>query len=128
MREQEALALMKEFRQAFGTADKNRLKAVTSDDFEWHQHAAHNPEDRRTGRVLVGIDALLDEIVWRRKNWQNVHYDGLNERSAGDLLVQTFTISGTDENGKGFQADAVDLYPIRDGQISRKDTFWKYLK
>ena len=127
MREQEALALMKDFRQALGAADKDRLKAVTSDDFEWHQHAAHDPEDRRTGRVLVGVDALLDEMAWRRENWQHVHYDGLNERSAGDLLVQTFTISGTDENGEEFQADAVDLYPVRDGQISRKDTFWKYL-
>jgi len=41
--------------------------------------------------------------------------------------VQTFTISGIDEQGRPFRSDAVDLYPLRDARIARKDTYWKQL-
>jgi hypothetical protein len=41
------------------------------------------------------------------------------------MLVQTFSISGED-NGEVFFANAVDLYPVKDGQIAKKDTYWKY--
>ena len=66
-------------------------------------------------------------MSWRQEHWQNVRYENLEERSAGDLLVQTFVISGV-EDGVAFHASAVDLYPVVAGRISRKDTYWKYLK
>ncbi len=121
------LTLMKRFRAAYAKADRSELLAATTDDFEWHQHYGRDESDAPSGRVLQGIDALLDELTWRRSHWSNVRYDNLEERAASDLLVQTFTISG-EEDGKRFAAKAVDLYPVRDGRISRKDTYWKYLK
>ncbi|MEM7098558.1 MAG: nuclear transport factor 2 family protein [Pseudomonadota bacterium] len=122
MDETQMLALMVRFRKAYAKADKEALKSVTSDDFTWHQHEGHAP----TGRVLDGIEALLSEIERRAKDWQDVRYENMVERAAGnDLLVQTFTISGLD-CGTPFHADVVDLYPVRDGQITRKDTYWKY--
>ncbi len=119
------LNLMEQFRVAYGRADRETLLRVTSDDFEWHQHAGA-ADDRPLGRVLEGIDALIEEIQWRREHWQDVKYENLEERSAGDLLVQTFTVSGQ-EDGEPFHAKAVDLYPVRDGLITRKDTYWKYV-
>ena len=126
MTEAELLALMKRFRVAYGKGDRDALLAVTSSDFEWHQHCARDRVDLPTGRVLQGVDALLEELAWRRQNWSEVEYAGLEERAAGDLLVQTFTISGR-ECGQPFHARAVDLYPVREGRITRKDTYWKYL-
>ena len=122
------LALMKRFRKAYASGDREELLATTSDDFEWCQHVARSADDLPAGRTLKGIDALLDEIAWRQQHWQAVSYSGLEERAAGgDLLVQTFTISGL-EQGVEFTAKAVDLYPVKDGVITRKDTYWKYLK
>ena len=121
------LALMKKFRKAYAMADKDGLLASTSDDFEWHQHVGSTVDDLSTGRILRGIDALLDELAWRKQHWSEVTYSGLVERVAGDgLLVQTFTISGL-EDGAAFSAKAVDLYPVEEGLITRKDTYWKYL-
>ena len=125
--EQEMLELMKRFRIAYAKADREGLLAVTSEDFEWHQHYGADDSDRPNGRLLSGVDALLEEIAWRRAHWTDVSYDGLQERSAGDLLVQTFTICGK-EDGVSFHADAVDLYPVRDGLITMKDTYWKYVR
>jgi ketosteroid isomerase-like protein len=119
---------MKKFREAYGRADKEGLLASTSDDFEWCQHVALSADELPAGRTLQGIDALLDELAWRKQHWQEVRYSDLAERAAGDdLLVQTFTISGL-EDGVPFTARAVDLYPVKDGQITRKDTYWKYLR
>ena len=120
------LALMKRFRVAYAKADAAALKAVTTDDFEWHQHFALGPEDQPTGHVVQGIDQLLEVLQWRAQHWSDVSYAELEERAAGDdLLVQTFLISGK-ENNRPFSARAVDLYPVRDGKIARKDTYWKY--
>ena len=122
------LVLMQRFRVAYGSADKEGLLASTSNDFQWCQHVAQSTEELPAGRTLQGVDALLDELAWRKQHWQEVRYSDLAERVAGDdLLVQTFTISGL-QDGKPFNARAVDLYPVKDGLITRKDTYWKYLK
>lgn len=127
MTESDMLELMKRFRVAYGKGDSDALRAVTTDDFEWHQHAANDLGERPSGRLLRGIDELMTELSWRRANWQDTKYENLEERAAGDLLVQTFVISGV-ENGVRFHAKAVDLYPVRDDLIARKDTYWKYLR
>ncbi|MBT5604251.1 MAG: SnoaL-like domain-containing protein [Gammaproteobacteria bacterium] len=122
------LVLMQRFRVAYGSADKEGLLALTSDDFQWCQHVAQSTDELPAGRTLQGVDALLDELAWRKQHWQEVRYSDLAERAAGDdLLVQTFTISGL-QDGKPFNARAVDPYPVKDGLITRKDTYWKYLK
>ena len=37
----------------------------------------------------------------------------------------SLVVSGVDENGRRFHNAAVDLYPLRDGRIARKQTYWK---
>jgi len=125
--ENDMLALMTAFRTAYSRADREGLIAVTTENFEWHQHAAKKSSERRTGNVLRGVDELLKELAWRGDHWQDVVYSGLEERAAGDLLVQTFTIQGA-QDGYAFHAKAVDLYPVVEGRIARKDTYWKYMK
>jgi len=121
------LALMTAFRTAYSRADRAGLIEVTTENFEWHQHTAQKSSERPNGTVLKGIDELLAQLAWRGEHWQDVVYSNLEERSADDLLVQTFVIQGA-EDGTPFHAKAVDLYPVVDGRIARKDTYWKYLK
>lgn len=124
----ELLELMRTFRVAYGRADAAALSEVTSADFEWHQHCsetADNQAEQHTGRVLKGIGELLAELAWRQEHWSNVSYENLEERAASDLLVQTFVIRG-EEDGRPFHAKVVDLYPVANGRITRKDTYWKY--
>ena len=121
------LTLMKDFRRAYAKADRDGLLAATTHDFTWHQHFATSEDDLPTGRVLNGVDELLDEIAWRGEHWQDVEYVDMVERATEDLLVQTFTIRGI-EDGKPFHANVVDLYPVKNGRIERKDTYWKQFK
>ena len=65
------------------------------------------------------LDILLDDL-------SQVRYLNLEERFTDGLVVQTFTISGVDERGAAFNVAAVDLYPIENGLITKKDTYWKH--
>jgi len=127
MNDFEAQDLMRRFMRAYNRADRHALAALVTADFEWHQHVGMVPGDAPTGRVLRGVDAVVAEIRWRQTHWRDTVYAHMAIRSAGDLIVQTFTISGIDEHGRPFRSDAVDLYPLRDARIARKDTYWKQL-
>jgi ketosteroid isomerase-like protein len=39
-----------------------------------------------------------------------------------------FTTKGIDEQGRDYHLNVVDVYPVRDGLICRKDTYWKDLR
>ena len=119
--------LIAQFRIAYGQADRDGLHRVITLDFEWHQHVGDATSSNPTGRVVKGIDGLMQELAWRKENWTNVVYRDLVERPAGDVILQMFTVSGTDETGRDFHVNAVDIYPVRDGRIYRKDTYWKNL-
>lgn len=117
------LKLMKRFRIAYAKADREELLNVVTEDFCWRQHKGEL-SDRPGGRLLQGVDELLGEIERRGQHWSDVVYEGMEERAAQDLLVQTFTIRGY-EDGVPFHARVVDLYPVVDGRIAMKDTYWK---
>ncbi|MDH3678537.1 MAG: nuclear transport factor 2 family protein [Acidimicrobiia bacterium] len=117
--------LMTAFKRAFSRGDSEALAGLLTDDFEWHMHWYPTDAPRSTGHVVKGVQGVVDEVAWRAANWSDVRFDAVSERVAGDLVVQTFTISGVDHHGKRFETDAVDLYRLVDGRLALKDTYWK---
>ena len=128
MTDQKMLDLIARFRKAYGEADQEGLAAATTDDFEWHMHYGNATTDSPTGRIAKGIDEVMEEITWRQANWSNVTYANIVERPAGDVVLQMFTTKGTDEYGKNYHLNVLDVYPVRNGLICRKDTYWKGIK
>jgi ketosteroid isomerase-like protein len=116
--------LMTRFRRAYAAADPDQLGGVLTDDFVWHMHWFSADDPTPTGKVLHGIDEMVEQLQWRQANWTDVRFDGLLERFAPDLVTQTFRISGADR-GTPFNVDVVDLYDVVDGRIQRKSTYWK---
>lgn len=116
---------MRNLRRAFAKVDRDSLERAVTHDFEWHLHWQDDPEAEPTGRVLRGVDAVMAEIERRRDHWADLQYDGVEERYTEDMVVQTFVVSGVDAGGRRFNCAAVDLYPLRDGLIARKQTYWK---
>jgi len=118
-------AVMRDFKRGFAKVDRESLGRAITDDFEWHMHWTESPDDEPTGKVLVGLDAVMGEIERRRDGWSELRYIDVEERYLPDMVVQTFVVSGVDEKGTRFNCAAVDLYPVRDGRIARKQTYWK---
>lgn len=118
--------LMDRFRAAYVSAEPDKLGAVLGDGFEWHTHTFDPDNATSTGRVIVGIPAMVEELKWRNANWSNVRFDGLVEHFAPKLVTQSFTISGINQ-GTAFNVAAIDLYTLNDDDlIVKKDTYWKY--
>ena len=118
--------LMRDFGRGFFRADRKLLERCTTPDFEWHLHVGDEPE----GQVLRGLDEVIDEIERRKRVWRDVRYSDVEVSFTDSLIVQTFRVGGTSTpsaSAKGGPLDArgVDLYPIRDQLILRKDSYWK---
>ena len=118
--------LMGRFRVAYAAADPAALAEVLAPGFEWHLNWFAPDQPIPTGKVLLGVDEMVAEVRRRKQTWTNVRYRDLHERFADGLVVQTFTISGIDEHDTPFEVAAVDLYPVVDGRIAKKDTYWKH--
>ena len=119
--------LMTRFRWAYVSMSTEGLTEVLAPGFRWNLHYFNADDPLPTGRVLNGLDGMIEELRWRKKNWARVRFSFLAERFAPRLVVQTFRLSAIDvKEGRTFKVDAVDLYDIMDGRILTKSTYWKY--
>ena len=91
MTDQEMLDLMARYRVAFGKADAAGLAAVVTDDFEWHMHDHAPGPVSPTGRVLVGVKAMHEEIVRRQSQWRDVRFDNLERLLEVEGIVDAIT-------------------------------------
>ncbi|MBT6278022.1 MAG: nuclear transport factor 2 family protein [Chromatiales bacterium] len=128
MSNEEMMELIKQFRTAFRAADRVGLSDVLTEDFEWHMHYANRSQDRPTGRIAYGVDGMMEVLEWRKQHWSNQRSYDLVERPAGDVILQMFTTIGSDDVSGDFHWNVVDVYPVRDGRIAKKDTYWKHAK
>ena len=119
--------LMTRFRWAYVSMSTEGLTEVLAPGFRWNLHYFNADDPLPTGRVLNGLDEMIEELRWRKKNWARVRFSFLAERFAPRLVVQTFRLSAIDvKEGRTFKVAAVDLYDIMDGRILTKSTYWKY--
>ncbi len=119
---EEAKDLMGRFGQAFVSRDKEALASCLADDFIWHLH--QGPKSPY-GTSVHGLKGMLEVLEMREKNWRDVNYADVAVTSDGAQIVQTFRVSGIDEKGRKFDVRAVDLYPVRDGKLVSKNSYWK---
>jgi ketosteroid isomerase-like protein len=118
-------AVMNDMMRGFGRIDRESLARAVTSDFEWHMHWHESDADNPTGKILRGLDEVMAEVERRRNSWTEVSYDDMEIRYTGDMVVQTVVVSGVDEHGVRFRNAAVDLYPVRNGKLARKQTYWK---
>jgi len=126
MSDEEMLELIARFRAAFRAINRDELSKVLDPDFEWHMHYATSQDERPTGRIVHGVDGMVEILEWRKAHWKQLKTSNLVERPAGDVILQMFTTQGIDEAGRQFHWNVVDVYPVRDGRITKKDTYWKH--
>jgi ketosteroid isomerase-like protein len=114
--------LLTRFGKAYFKADAVQLALCVTADFEWRQHEGPGVQ----GAVIRCVEAVCAEILRRKAQWREVRYSDFENHFAPGLIVSTFEVAGIDEGGAAFRVRAVDLYPVREGRIARKDSFWKY--
>ena len=116
--------LFRRFGKAFNKADVEEIAACVTDDFEWRLNAGA-AGGSPAGRVLKGKDDLRAHFADRSQAHREARFSEARIHRAGDKLFGTFRVTGIDHAGKAFDRYGIDLYEIRDGKISLKDSYLK---
>ena len=77
------------------------------------------------GRRFVGREQVREGLAARFAGIPDVHYgDGVHWVS-GDRGVSEWTLTGTTTDGEKLRLRGCDLWTFRDGQVVKKDSYWK---
>jgi steroid delta-isomerase-like uncharacterized protein len=89
-------------------------------------HALHHPEivfDNHTaGERAEGADAVREHIDRIFANNPDMRFTTRSLRAGDDFAVCEWTLNVT-KDGRTLEWDGVDVFPLRDGLIARKDVY-----
>ena len=89
-------------------------------------HALHHPEivfDNHTaGERAVGADAVREHIGRIFENNPTMRFTTRSLQAGEDFAVCEWTLN-VEKDGRRLEWEGVDVFPIRDGLIARKDVY-----
>ena len=106
---------------AFNRHDVDGVMAFFADDAVFETPKGPDP----WGRRLVGREQVREGIAARFAGIPDVHYGDASHWLSGDRGVSEWTLSGTTSDGERLRLRGCDLWTFREGQVLRKDSYWK---
>ena len=107
-------------------------RAIEHYNEAWNAHdvptivALHAPgmvfENHTAGERVEGDD-VAGHIARIFENWPDLSFRGRRLYVRDGLVVNEWTASATDGEGRRLEWDGVDLFPFQDGLILRKDVY-----
>jgi steroid delta-isomerase-like uncharacterized protein len=107
--------LIAAYDEAWNRQDLDALCAFHADDVVFANHTA--------GEVVEGADAVRAHIGGIFERWPSLRFRGRRFYAGGDFAVSEWTATATRDDGTRIEWDGVDVFPIRDGKIARKDVY-----
>ena len=77
------------------------------------------------GTRFVGREAVREAFAGRFAGIPDVRYRDDSHFVDGDRGASEWTLSGTMTDGTRIEVRGCDLWTLRDGQVVKKDSFWK---
>lgn len=119
------LALLDEIQDGFNRQDVAGILTHFTDDCVWLM--ARGP-DAPEGRRCVG-KAEIGEVLTNRyaqipdMRWEDMRHWIVDQTKA----ISEWTVRGTPNEGEPFAYLGCDLWEFRDGYVTKKDTYWKFI-
>ena len=107
--------LIEAYDAAWNRQDLDGLCAFHTDDVVFENHTA----DER----VEGADAVRAHIGGIFERWPTLRFTGRRLYAADGFAVSEWTARATRADGVEIEWDGVDVFPIRDGKIARKDVY-----
>jgi steroid delta-isomerase-like uncharacterized protein len=107
--------LIERYNRAWNDQDLDSIAAMHSPDVVFHNHTA--------GERVEGADAVRAHIGGIFERWPDLRFRGRRLYVGGDFVVSEWTATATHPDGRRLEWDGVDVFPFRDGRISRKDVY-----
>jgi ketosteroid isomerase-like protein len=113
--------VLRDIAAGFDTHDLDRILRHFADDAVFE--SPRGPE--RWGQRFEGIAAIRDALAGRFSGIPDVRYQEDEHFVSGDRGASEWTLRGTTVDGQRLEIRGCDLWTFRDGQIVKKDSYWK---
>ena len=122
---QVTLQLLDEIQAGFNNQNVDAILSHFTDDGIWLMARGPSaPEGRRCvgkkeiGEVLASRYAQIPDMRWEEmRHW-------IVDQSKA---ISEWVVRGTPKGGKPFEYLGCDLWEFRDGYVTKKDTYWKFI-
>jgi ketosteroid isomerase-like protein len=105
----------------FDTHDLDAIMAHFADDAVFE--SPRGPD--AWGTRFVGTEAIREAFAGRFAGIPDVRYQEDDHFVDGDRGASEWTLSGTTADGQRIEVRGCDLWTLRDGQVVKKDSYWK---
>ncbi|NJD28227.1 MAG: nuclear transport factor 2 family protein [Chloroflexi bacterium] len=115
------VAVLRDIAQGFDTHDLDRIMRHFAADAGFESPRGRDP----WGTRFEGIDAVREGFAARFTGIPDVRYGDDDHFVDGARGASEWTLSGTTTDGQRIEIRGCDLWTFRDGQIVKKDSYWK---
>lgn len=116
-----AMEMLRAIAAAFDRHDLDGIMAHFADDASFDGPRGPDP----WGQRFVGRQQIRDAFAARFSGIPDIAYREDSHFVDGDRGASEWTLSGTATTGERIEVRGCDLWTFRDGQVVRKDSYWK---
>ena len=120
------IALLDTIQDAFNRHDVDGILSYFAEDGEWLMARGPDPWEAKRlrgkqaiGEVLRARYAVIPDMRWVDMQ----HFID----AGGSRACSEWTVKGTPQEGAPLDQLGCDLWTFRDGRITKKDTYWKFI-
>jgi len=106
--------LIDAYNDAWNRQDLDAVASMHTGDIVFHNHTA--------AECVEGAEAVREHIGRIFAAWPTLRFHGRSLRIGDDFAVSEWTATAT-KGGERLEWDGVDVLPIVDGKIARKDVY-----
>jgi len=117
----ESMRMLKAIATAFDEHDLDGIMVHFEEDAVFEGPRGNDP----WGTRFVGSQEIRQAFAARFAGIPDIRYQQDEHFVDGDRGASEWTLSGTTTEGQRIEVRGCDLWTIRDGRISKKDSFWK---
>ena len=121
MEHDDGMRMLKSIATAFDEHDLDGIMSHFADDAVFE-----GPRGTEAwGTRFVGAEAVRDAFAARFSAIPDIRYQQDEHFVDGDRGASEWTLSGTTTDGQRIEVRGCDLWTFRDGEVVKKDSFWK---
>ena len=117
----DAMTMLEAIAAAFDRHDLDAIMSHVAEDAVFDGPRGPEP----WGTRFVGKEAVRAAFAARFAGIPDVRYQDDAHFVDGDRGASEWTLSGTTVDGERIEIRGCDLWTLRDGQVVKKDSFWK---
>ena len=119
------IALLDEIQDGFNRHDVDGILSHFADDCIWLMARGPREPD---GRTCVGKAEIAEVLRSRYAQIPDMRWEEMRHWICDDTkALSEWVVRGTPADGAAFAYLGCDLWEFRDGMVTKKDTYWKYI-